>query len=612
MTRFRTYLFLSLFGFALVANDAAGQGSTFEQRYQALIANTSRQTDKQRLWQLFDIRWEYLMTEFPEMATDVGYPGQNRRWTDNSLAAIERRKKDLQTPLKVIQAIDRSKLEAADQLNYDLFKRDLEQDIEGGRFKGEYFAVHQMSGVQQDAPNMFSMLMPHRSIGDYEDILARMQGLPLVIKQTIALLKKGLEAGITPPRITLRDVPAQVASQTETDPSKNPMLRAFYDFPASIPATDQERLRLDAATILTNTLVPAFKELHDYLVKTYLPGARENIAMSELPDGKEWYAYNCKVMTTTATPPLQIHEIGLAEVKRIRAEMDQVIARSGFKGTFEQFVQFLRTDPQFYYTDADSLVRGYRDITKRVDPELIRLFGKLPRMPYGVLPVPAYSEKSQTTGYYQPGSLKAGRPGYYYANTYALNTRPKWEMEALSMHESVPGHHLQIALADELEGVPEFRKHQSYTAFVEGWGLYAESLGPELGFYKDPYSKFGQLTYEMWRAIRLVVDTGMHLKGWSRQQAIDYFKANAGKNEHDIIVEIDRYIVWPGQALAYKTGEMKIKQLRKFATSELGDRFDVREFHDHVVDDGALPLDILEARIKDWVAAKKASSGGSR
>jgi uncharacterized protein (DUF885 family) len=299
--------------------------------------------------------------------------------------------------------------------------------------------------------------------------------------------------------------------------------------------------------------------------------------------------------------PEQIHQLGLAEVKRIRAEMDKIIQQSGFKGSFAEFCKFLRTDSKFYYKDADSLLRAYRDIAKRADPELAHLFGKLPRLPYGVKAVPAYAEESQTTAYYQPGSPQAGRPGWYFCNTYALDTRPKWEMEALSLHESVPGHHLQIALAQEMEAAPEFRKHGGYTAFVEGWGLYAESLGTEMGFYKDPYMKFGQLTYEIWRAIRLVVDTGMHSMGWTRQQAIDYFVANSSKNEHDITVEIDRYIVWPGQALAYKIGELKYKELRAYAAKELGGKFDIRQFHDQVLDNGALPLDILEKRIREWV-----------
>jgi len=310
-------------------------------------------------------------------------------------------------------------------------------------------------------------------------------------------------------------------------------------------------------------------------------------------------------MTTTKLTAMEIHQIGLREVKRIRAQMEEIKKQSGFKGSLAEFFKYLRTDKRFYYQKGTELLAGYRDISKRADPELIKLFGILPRQPYGIRPVPAYIERSVTTAYYQPGSTTAGRPGYFYANTYNLTVRPKWEMEALTLHEAVPGHHLQLALADELTGLPEFRKYGRYTVYVEGWALYAESLGEEMGFYTDPYSKFGQLTYEMWRAIRLVVDTGMHELDWSRQQAIDYFKANAGKTEHDIIVEIDRYIVWPGQALAYKMGELKIKELRTHAEKTLADKFDIRLFHDEVLRHGAVPLDILEAQVKAWIETRK-------
>jgi len=292
-------------------------------------------------------------------------------------------------------------------------------------------------------------------------------------------------------------------------------------------------------------------------------------------------------------------------VKRIRSEMDSLIKSTGFKGGFPEFAEFLRTDPQFYFETAEELLDAYRVIAKKIDPELPRFFGQLPRLPYGILPVPAYDEKTQTTAYYMRGSVETGRPGYFYANTYNLKSRPKWEMEALTIHEAVPGHHLQIALSQELEDVSEFRKYTSYTAFVEGWGLYSESLGGEMGFYKDPYSKFGQLTYEMWRAIRLVVDTGIHGMGWSRQQAIDYFKENAAKTEHDITVEVDRYIAWPGQALAYKIGELKIKELRAKAENILGENFDIRKFHDAVLENGAIPLEVLEEKIEAWIAAEQ-------
>jgi uncharacterized protein (DUF885 family) len=314
------------------------------------------------------------------------------------------------------------------------------------------------------------------------------------------------------------------------------------------------------------------------------------------------YVYNVKWHTTTAKTPQEIHEIGLAEVKRIRAEMDKVILASGFKGSYEDFKKFLRTGSQFYFKDAESLLTAYRDITKRADPELAHLFGRLPQTPYGVKPVPDAIAPSQTTAYYDPGSFVAGRPGYMFANTYRLDMRPKWEMEALSMHEAVPGHHIQVMIADELQSLPEFRKHSSYTAFVEGWALYSESLGEEMGFYHDPYSKFGQLTYEMWRAVRLVVDTGLHSMGWTRDRAIDFFRTNAAKTDQDIIVEVDRYIVWPGQALGYKMGQLKIRELRTNAERELGERFNIRQFHDVVLGQGAVPLDVLEQQAKAWMA----------
>jgi uncharacterized protein (DUF885 family) len=379
-------------------------------------------------------------------------------------------------------------------------------------------------------------------------------------------------------------------------------LRPFLSFPASIDAPTQERLRASATRAYADRVAPAYRRLLEYLEKSYLPRTRETIAARDLPDGEAWYAFSIRQMTTTRLGAEEIHRIGLSEVRRIRAEMDGVIARTDFDGTFQQFVGFLRTDERFFFERAEDLLMAYRDICKRVDPELPKLFATLPRLPYGVVPVPSYAEKSQTTAYYEPGSPSAGRPGRFFANTYDLRARPKWEMEALALHEAVPGHHLQIALAQELPEMPDFRRHGFYTAYIEGWGLYAESLGAEMAFYEDPYAKFGQLTYEMWRAIRLVVDTGMHALGWSRQKAIDFFTENAGKAEHDIVVEVDRYIVWPAQALAYKIGELKIKELRARASAALGARFDLRRFHDEVLGAGALPLDVLEARLDAWIA----------
>lgn len=582
---------------------AAAASAAFAARYAAIVASRGRVAEPERLRRLMALDWERTMVESPEYATFVGYPGQNGRWTDRSLSAIRRRRRALADPLRAIRSIDRARLSERDRLNYDLFRRNAEEEVEGARFPEEYLPINQMGGPQYLADVI--AVMPTRTTRDYVDILARLDSIPTVVDQTIALLDSGLAKGVTPPRVTLRDVPAQIGALLTDDPLASALLVPFTKLPASVPPAERERLRAAAVRSFRERAAPAYTRLRAYLETTYLPRARESIAASALPDGPAWYAFDVRRETTTRMTPGEIHERGLAEVKRIRAEMDSVIHAVGYTGSFADFVQFLRTDPRFYYTDSASLVQGYRDIAKRIDPGLVKLFGTLPRLPYGVETIPSFQAKSQTTAYYQQGSPDGARAGTYFVNTYALDTRPKWEMEALSLHESVPGHHLQISLAQELRGVPEFRRYGGYTAFVEGWGLYAESLGPELGMYRDPYSKFGQLTYEMWRAIRLVLDTGIHSMGWTRQQAIDYFAANSAKTKHDIEVEVDRYIVWPGQALAYKTGELEIRALRAHAAAELGDRFDLRAFHDELLGQGALPLDLLDARMRAWVERQR-------
>jgi uncharacterized protein (DUF885 family) len=550
------------------------------------------------------------MEESPEFATYAGWPGQDHRWTDLSLEAIARRNRELEIPERVLASIDREALPPEDQLHFDLFRRNVREGLEGRRFKSEYLPLSQMQGPQQDVARFLMIAASGAaSASAFENMLARLEALPVMLAQVKELMRRGLEAGLTPPRITLRDVAAQIVSQAPAAADESPLLRAFDRFPEAVPPAEQERLRREAARIYEAKAGPAFRELHDFFLGEYLPRTRETIALRDVPDGEAWYAFLVRQSTTTDLTPDEIHRMGLDEVARIRGLLELVVKDSGFAGTFAGFVDFLRTDPRFFYERAEDLVAGYRDIVKRADPELVRLFGRLPRLPYGVRPVPAYAEKSQTTAYYEPGSPEAGRPGYFYANTYDLRARPKWEMEPLALHEAVPGHHLQIALAQELPALPEFRKHGFYTAYVEGWGLYAESLGGEMGFYQDPYSRFGQLTYEVWRAIRLVVDTGLHALGWPRQQAIDYFISNAGKAEHDIVVEVDRYIVWPGQALAYKTGELKIKALRAECRQALGPAFDLRAFHDVVLGEGALPLDVLEARVRQWAASQKAPAG---
>ena len=578
--------------------------SDYQARLDLVTEENGYASQDERLAALMDLVYDYQMTQYPEAATWLGYAGQNDRWTDYSPEAIEQRNRDSRTLLKAVETISVDSLGESAILDFQLFHKDLSANVAAQAFPDELMPINQMGGVQQDLAQMIS-LMPSRKLTDYRDIIARLESADSLIMQTIVLMKQGLEAGITPPAITLRDVPGQVANQLFDDPMDSPLLGAFVSFPDSISPDQQKQLKARAIAAYQNGIAPAYKKLQRFLETDYLPNAVQAVGLSNLANAQAWYAHRAARSTTTDLTAEQIHALGLREVARIRAAMEQVIIDSGFEGDFDAFTEFLRRDPQFYFTNKEDLMREYRDIAKRADAELPALFGVLPRLPYGVKMIPSYAEKSQTTAYYQSGAQSMGRAGIFFANTYALDTRPKWEMEALTLHEAMPGHHLQISLAKEQTNVHPWRRDlYRITAFVEGWGLYSESLGEEMGFYKDPYSKFGQLTYEMWRAVRLVVDTGMHSLGWSRQRAIDFFIANSAKSEHDITVEIDRYIVWPGQALAYKMGELKIKELRQYASQELGEDFDIRSFHDRVLEAGPIPLDILEQRIKDWVAGQ--------
>ena len=568
-------------------------------------ATKGQGSESERLKRFFDLYWRTGLIEGPELATYVGAPGFDDRLSDLSPETEELGKRIDHQEQKALTSIDRSRLTPAEQVDYDLALGRLDEAIEAERFHHGY-PVHQLNGPQEEIGLLLTS-MPARSVPDYENMLTRLRAYPRKIDQTIARLEKGLKEGITPPRVTLRDVPAQIDGLLTEDPLQSAALTPFQEFPESIPAAGRERLRSEAARAFREGLAPALRRLRGYLVDTYIPAARETLAVSDLPDGKAWYAYLLRTSTTTDLTPEQIHRIGLAEVKRIRGEMAALIASTGFKGSFEDFATFLRTDPRFYYDKPEDLVTGYRDIAKRIDPELVKLFGKLPRLPYGVTVVPDFQGKSQTTGYYGNGSLAAGRPGWFYANTYNLKARPKWLMESLTAHEAVPGHHIQYALVEELGELPDWRKWDVYPAFSEGWAFYAETLGYEIGLYKDPYSRFGQLSNEIWRACRLVVDTGLHTMGWTRQQAIDYMRDNSAKPGHDAEVEVDRYIVWPAGACVYKIGQMKIRELRTYAERELGPRFDVRAFHDQVLGHGQLPLRLLEKNIRAWVASQQAA-----
>jgi uncharacterized protein (DUF885 family) len=554
----------------------------------------SSASEAESLRRFFADDWRYWMEQYPEFATNFGYSRQNRRWTDYSPAAIERRNHHLYQSLQALDRIDRVNLPAPERLNFDLYRKLLTTAIGGLRFHNEPFPfaaafihsldlpLNQREGVLQDVENAIAQ-MPAEHLSDYEDIVARLDSVPALVDQTIALLQQAIERGVVPPRITISGVPKQLEDQLFADAMASPLLSAFRHISNQVPAAKQEPLRKAASASYLEKVVPSFRKLHDFLISTYLPRCRLTIAVSASPGGTERYAYDVSWHTTTPLTPQEIHEMGLQEVHRIHGEMEKEIAALGFKGTFAEFTYFLRTDPQFFFTDPQGPVVAYRDIAMRAEPQLTSMFGKLPRLRYGVEPVPDSLAPSRITAYYEPG-VPGSRPAYFMVNTYSLKDRPKWQMEAVALHEAVPGHHLQTALAQELDDVPEFRKNLAFTAYTEGWGLYAEHLGAEMGFYTDGYQRFGHLNLEMWRAARLVVDTGIHSMGWTRDQAIEYCRDHTGLTDGEIEIEVDRYIAWPGQGLAYKIGELKIKQLRTDAERELGTAFSRQRFHDAVLD----------------------------
>ncbi|MGA1462160.1 MAG: DUF885 domain-containing protein [Steroidobacteraceae bacterium] len=553
---------------------------------------------------LFDKEWEQRMANYPTWASALGDKRYNRQWTDLSPAAIAGRHAENLALLAELEAIPREALGPDDQLNYDLFRHQLTDRIEAARFKPWLYAVNMRDGIQTENELLDTLRFTSQS--DWEDWLARLQAFPAYMDQTIAILEEGAREGRTQPRAIMQRLPDQVRQQLVSDPADSPYYAPFLEMPDIIAPEDQVRLQQAARTAIEQGIIPAYRRFETFLVERYLPASRDSVGISDTPDGKAWYENRARHFTTTDMTPEQIHQLGLAEVARIRGEMQAIIDEVGFEGDFQAFLTWLRTEPRFRYEDPDELFEAYLAMSKRMDPLLTPLFGKLPRTPYGVRPIPEISAPDTTTAYYMPPSADGLRPGWYYVNLYRPQDRPTYEIPVLSVHEAVPGHHLQIALAQEMQDVPRFRRFGGFTAFTEGWGLYSESLGEEMGLYEDPYDRFGYLTYDMWRAVRLVVDTGMHTLGWSRQQAIDFFKDNAAKTELDIVNEIDRYIGWPGQALAYKVGQLKIRELRTRATEALGEEFDIREFHDLVLGAGALPLNLLEARVDGWIAARQA------
>ncbi|MFC5569169.1 DUF885 domain-containing protein [Lysobacter yangpyeongensis] len=555
------------------------------------------------LHKLFDDEWERGLRENPVNASYQGDARYNDRWGDASLAAIHASEAADRAALARIRAIDRSALSAADQLNYDTFLWLQEKAVERQKFRTWLQPISHQGGVQ--TLDGVAEVLPFASTRDYRDWLKRMDAVPVLVDQTIALMREGIRAGSLPPKVLMQRVPRQIAAQIVDDPTRSPFYRPFVRFGDGVPAADRAGLQAEAQRIVRERIVPAYRSLQAFFNDEYLPKARNSIAATALPDGKAYYDYLARYYTTTDLTAEEIHAIGLKEVARIRAAMERIKAEVGFQGALAEFFTFLRTDPRFFEKTPQALLMHYRDMAKRIDPELVKAFKLIPRQPYGVRPIPDTIAPDTTTAYYQPGASDGSRAGYYYVNLYKPEVRPTWEMLPLSLHEAVPGHHFQFARSLELPDAPMFRRTAYFVAYSEGWGLYAEQLGFDMGLYDDPYDRMGQLAYEMWRAVRLVVDTGMHAKGWSREQAIAFFKDNSPKTDQDIVNEIDRYIGDPGQALAYKIGQLKISELRARARARLGERFDLREFNDEVLSTGSVPLQALERHIDAWIALKQ-------
>ena len=547
--------------------------------------------------------WQFELSQSPVYATAMGVKGYETLWRDNSLEAIGARRSHNKETVNTLKGFKKEDLSETNQLNLRLFTDLAKKELEIDQFNRHLLPFSHRGGIQlahEDAETL-----PFKNPQDYRFWIERLKNLDQRVNQTIVLAKQGIKKGYKAPKVLMNRVDRQIDLQSRDNVNKNPFFKIFINLPDSIPDEEKTAIRAEAKKVIEEVVIPSYQLLGKYFKDEYLPQSRGTVGLYDIPDGRKLYEVLAKSFTTTNLSPKEIHQIGLDEVQRIRGEMEVVIKELEFEGSFKDFLTFLREDERFYYKTSEELFEGYLAVSKRIDPELVRLFGNLPRTPYGLRAIPEESAPDTTTAYYMSPSPDGLRAGYYYVNLYKPETRPKFEMEVLSVHEAVPGHHLQISLAMEMGEMPMFRRVSPYTAFVEGWGLYSESLGYDLGLYKDPYSKFGQLTYDMWRAVRLVVDTGMHYYEWDRQKAIDFFLDNAGKSELDIINEIDRYIVMPGQALAYKIGQMKFLNLKQKARTELGEEFNIRDFHDTVLNQGALPLNELDSIIEGYIQENK-------
>ena len=559
--------------------------------------------DEEKFIAMMDAEWQRGIEKNPLYASSMGILNNNDKWPTYSLEQIELDNLHNKKILDQLNNFDVNSFQNPDNLlNFELFKKQYIDSIEAHKYKNFLIPFSHRGGIQLQHES--AETLPLRNISHYEDWIARLDTIDIYINNHISIARQGIKEGIMPPRILMDRVLDQIEAQAFVKPNLSPFFKAFEEMHESISDSDKAIIRTKALQVIEKKVIPAYIQFYNFFKNEYLVNCRETIGINDIPNGSKYYEFLAKKYTTTNLTPDEIHNIGLSEVNRIKSEMMKVIDEVDWQGTFREFLEYLRTDPRFYFDNADDLLTEYLATAKRIDPELVNLFSDLPSAPYGIRPIPMESAPDTTTAYYQRPAADGSRAGYYYVNLYRPEVRPKYEIEVLTVHEAMPGHHLQIAINMELD-LPNFRKYGGLTAFVEGWGLYSEALGYDLGLYKDPYSKFGQLTYEMWRAIRLVVDTGMHYKNWSRQDSINFFLENSAKSKQDIINEVDRYINWPGQALAYKIGQMKILELRERSEEILGDSFDIKEFHNEVLKRGALPLSKLEFYIDEWIALKK-------
>jgi prolyl oligopeptidase len=561
--------------------------------------------DENRKFELFlSDDWEKYLSNNPLFATYTGDKRQNNKINPNTVDHFFQELESDKTSLAGLYEIDFNKLNDENKLNYKLKEFSLNESINSKKFPTYYLRLNQRGGIQSFYETGNRLV--YSSSQDYFDWLERLEEFTNHINISLKINKEGLSKGITQPKMITKGVIEQIDAIIDSDIDTNPYMKVFLEADESILTKSEKKDLIDnAKNLIENKINPAYVELNKFLKNDYIVNSRNSIGIKDVPGGSEYYEDLAKHFTTTNLTPDEIHEIGLTEIKRIRSEMEAIIDQVNWDGDFNSFLNYLRTSPRFYYDNGEDLLDAYLIMSKTIDPLLPKLFTVFPRAPYGVIPIPAESAPFTTTAYYN--SPSPGRPGYFYANLYKPESRPKYEIPVLTVHEAVPGHHFQISIAQELENVPMFRKYQGITAFVEGWGLYSEELGEFIGLYDDPYDKFGQLTYDMWRAIRLVVDTGMHYKDWSRDDAVNLFIENSAKSILDINNEVDRYIAWPGQALAYKIGQLKILELRNKAEKILGDKYDIKEFHDEVLKRGSLPLDLLEYYIDEWINLTLAS-----